>query len=485
MTDIRGKALSDLHFGEVDSESEQDLTARFLATQEFESFAGGQRVDLVLGPKGSGKSAMFQLFAHHQEHARQLVGSALDDTIIATGTGFRDVSELSTSEIEILRREPDFDFERLWTLYIAIKAAVAIGEAGLESKGHLREFLRQKQLAKDFRVLPVLQSFWRNVVSGRPPASFKVTVQGATVEIGTEQDSFDIFDLLDEIDTLLGSTDRELWLLFDNLDELYASDPKTRTAALSALFASVNQLRGRFGQIRPKIFLRTDLWASLSFNNKSHWIGKDLQLSWREDELVTLLLKRALLNPLVAAYLSAIVPKVMDSAGLAEVSQAEQRALWYGLVEKRVDGDGPDESFRWMCSRSTDSRYGALPREVITFANLAARAQRSAGRGPDTSLIGARALRDAYPELSRIRCETFLSEFPELQQHFKRFRGKTSAHFHREELVRLMRGLRPSGEHMVEGLYEVGVIAPIDGDVSVANTFEVPVLYRAGLGLLR
>lgn len=485
MGDLRADALDALHFGEVDSESEKDLAARFLATEEFETFAGGRRIGLVLGPKGSGKSAMFQLFAHHQQYARQLAGDALANTIIATGTGFRDVSELSTSEIEALRTEPDFDFEKLWTLYIAIKAAVAVGRAGMESKGHLRAFLRQKDLAKDFRLLPVLQGFWRALVSDRPPASFRVTMQGATVEIGTERGTFDTLDLLAEVNALLEREGKELWLLFDNLDELYASDSRTRATALSALFAAVNQLRGRFGQIRPKVFLRSDLWAGLSFNNKSHWVGKILYLSWTDDELVKLLLKRALLSDPVSQVLSAIVPKAADSSDLDGISPSEQRALWYGLVEKDVPGDAPDDSLQWMCTRSTDSRYCALPREVITFANQAAAAQRSTGVVPAASLISGKALRDAYPEVSRIRCETFLSEFPELQQHFKRFRGRTTARFHREELVRLMRNLQPSGEHMLEALYEVGVIAPIAGDVSTANAFEVPLLYRSGLGLLR
>lgn len=483
MSADRYAALQALNFGEVDSESEPDLTVRFLPTTDFAAFAGGRRVDLLLGPKGSGKSAVFQLFARHQDYARRLAGAGLSDVIIDTGTGFRDITELSTTEIESLRSEPEFDFERLWFLYIALKAAIGVGRAGIESKGVLREFLRQRALARDFRLLPIFKMFWRALMSASPPNTFKVTIRGNIVEIGTRKGELDTLDLLEEVHELVRAKGQRLWLLCDNLDELYSSEPKTRIAALNALFSAVNQIRGRFAAIEPKIFLRTDLWDDLEFNNKSHWVGKELELSWSRAQLLTLMIKRAVVPDPVAEALAEIVPKIADRPRMEGVSLPECQALFYAIFENPVYRDAGGDTFEWMLSRSSDGKAEALPRELITFGNEAAKGQRALGGPPNAALVGRTAIRDAYLQVSRIRCETFLSEFPELRDHFRRFRGKRSARFHREEVKRLMRGLTPSEDRAVEALHEVGVIAPIDGHVSSARFFEVPLLYRHGLGL--
>lgn len=48
-----------------------------------------------------------------------------------------------------------------------------------------------------------------------------------------------------------------------------------------------------------------------------------------------------------------------------------------------------------------------------------------------------------------------------------------------------MKDLEPSGKEMVEALCEAGVIEPADGHHrSVSKEFDVPLLYRPGLGLL-
>jgi hypothetical protein len=108
--------LRALDFGLVDSESEPDLDAKFLRTSDFEEFVG-RRCELVRGPKGSGKSALFRLFARHEEYAAQLAGSALEHVVIATATGLGGTRELSTDDIKRLERDSHFDVEQVWFSY--------------------------------------------------------------------------------------------------------------------------------------------------------------------------------------------------------------------------------------------------------------------------------------------------------------------------------------------------------------------------------
>lgn len=83
-----------------------------------------------------------------------------------------------------------------------------------------------------------------------------------------------------------------------------------------------------------------------------------------------------------------------------------------------------------------------------------------------------------------MRCETYLAEFPRLRDHFRRFDGQTTSTFSRDTLLALMDGLDPAGDDLLRELHEIGVLEPLRGNVATASEFEVPRLYRIGLGLV-
>jgi hypothetical protein len=136
-----------------------------------------------------------------------------------------------------------------------------------------------------------------------------------------------------------------------------------------------------------------------------------------------------------------------------------------------------------MLDHNADGHGQALPRELITFSNLAAEREQQGRYSAGAHLISREAIRKAYPDVSRLRRETFLAEFPELRPHFNRFNARTTPRFHRAELERLMKGLSPSGNTMIDALCDVGVIEPVDGHRDAAQQFDVPLLYRPGLKL--
>ena len=82
--------LDALKFGNVDSESEENLDSKFIKTKDFNEFLNPQKA-LILGAKGSGKSALFQMFAKYEKTARELANIKENEVLIVTGTGFNDV----------------------------------------------------------------------------------------------------------------------------------------------------------------------------------------------------------------------------------------------------------------------------------------------------------------------------------------------------------------------------------------------------------
>jgi hypothetical protein len=376
------------------------------------------------------------------------------------------------------------DFERLWTAYIGWKAAAAAAKGRLKSPGQLKQFQRANGLRSDWRVLPMVRRGWNTTMSDQFPAGLKFTFLGTGLQVGHgNARRWDMITILQLVDTAAAREGKRVWLLFDNLDELLPTHRSRRLEALSALFTVCNQLRASYPNIQPRIFLRTDIWDDLEFNNKSHWIGKVLRLSWSSDQLLSLMLKRALSSDPIRGHIARVMPKLTTPRAVDDMSVPEMRAAFYILFAPCVFADGSGDSWKWMVERSADGHGQALPRELITFGNLARDKQQEGRYALSDQLISGEAIRKAYPDLSRIRCETFLAEFPEFRSHFNRFNAKTTARFHRSELERVMNGLNPSGNAMIEALCEIGVVKPTDGHRESAQHFEVPLLYRPGLRL--
>jgi hypothetical protein len=479
----RNAALTALDFGRVDSESEPDLDRRFLRTDDFGRFLDSRNM-LILGAKGSGKSALFEMFAKHLPATRKLAGQRLDGILLATGTGFGDLSELTTADIQGMQGLEGFQYESLWRLYIALKAGIALGQQGYSSTGPLRDLLRVIGEVRDYRVAPMLSSLWQTV-GGNAPKEIQITVMGTGARIVSGKNTLDVIDLLEDVHTVLEVNGQRLWMLFDKIDGAVPERPRPAARGSSGSFSSGHGRDPRISRIVPRVFIRTDIYGpDLQFTNKSHFADKNFEIEWDEDDLRTLLLKRAVTAAPVAELVTERVPALLGS--VVEALSPDQRLAAFRVIfdERAYPGRREAELLNWMIARGTDAHGSTYPREFITYGNLAKANQVTRGGPGDDGLVSGRAVVDAYTEVSRIRCETFLSEFPELRQHINRFRGQHDSPFTREELDRLFEGLEPAGLEAIERLHEVGVLSPAGGrDAAVADRFDVPRLYKSGLGL--
>jgi hypothetical protein len=476
-------ALAALDFGEVDSESEADLERRFVRTDDFDRFLD-PRNRLILGAKGSGKSALFEMFAKHLPSTRKLAGERLSKVLIATGTGFGDVTELTTVDIQGFQELGAFEYNSLWKVYIALKLAAALGRLGYTSDGPLRDFLFATRRAKDYRIGPMVKDAWQLVV-GTAPSELEINVMGSGAMIRSGRASLDVLDLLEDIEKVLAVHNQRIWLLFDKIDELHPTNPEQRDRALEGLFPACLAIERAFPSIVPRIFVRDDLYGPrLHFTNKSHFVGKQFTIEWDVEALRLMLLKRALATGEVHEYVMQSVPEIQKREPESFTEDEVTSALRVIFDERAYSGPNEAKTISWMVARATDAKGVTFPREMISYGNIARRKQEEKGGPGDSSLISGRAVVDAYYVVSKVRCETYLSEFPELTEHIKRFRGKHDAPFERQELEAMFHGCRLDGQAAIDRLYEAGVISP-EGkhDVSIATTFDVPRLYRAGLGL--
>lgn len=477
------EALENLDFGSVNSESEADLDRLFVRTRDFDKFLR-PNVWLALGAKGTGKSALFELFTKFEDTARRMSGSALDDVIIAAGTGFGDLSEIATGDLQDLKQSVQgYDHDRLWRLYIAIKAGMALPDWAPVPRGSLKDLLTAVGQRKDFRVGPLLKSLWTLAV-GNAPESVHVSAGGASITLTEKGRQLDVVTLLDDVNSALESVETDMWLLFDKIDEIWPSDREERRRSLEGLLTASMHIRRTFPRIQPIILLRTDLWTELDFTNKDHLTDKRIELNWSDRHLTSLLVKRALRHEPVLQHAESIVPK-LATVPVEDLSADEQLDVLRTIFPPTVyPGEREAAIMDWIMERITDGQGTALPRDTIVLANAAADQQRDQGEVSSPQLLSREAVRGAFTRTSEVRCESFLAEFPELRNHFRRFSGQTKAEFTRDELLDLMKGLDPHGDPLLDRLYEIGIIRPDTGRVLTASSYEIPRLYRTGLGLV-
>jgi hypothetical protein len=482
----RKELLATLSFGRVDAESVDDLDRRFLKTADFDRIVSTD-AGLILGPKGSGKSTIFELFSRFEDSARQLAGPSLVDVRIATGTGLLDLGEIATDDLEQLKSENGYDHVKLWRLYIAVKCAMALSDQGMHSSGPVREILRATGSRKDFRILPLLRGLWRAIISPSLPVSgLKIGALGASLEFpALGKAKLDVLDLLQDVHDLLEETGQRMWLLFDKIDELYPGDRAERQRALEALLTATMSLRRSFPRIEPKIFLRSDIWPTLSFTNKTHLQDKQVRLNWSRKQIVDLILKGAAASPGIENLVRQSVP-AFSLASIESLSRSQAIKALAAIMPARLKSHGEDhETSTWLFERIRDAHGDAFPRDIVFWLNYAADFERkSTGRtNASDKLLRQDTLSTAYAKVSKARREAFLAEFPGLQAHFDRFEGQEGPQFSRQELYGLMRDLSPAEDEMLRALHEVGVLRPLDGGVMTASCFEVPLLYREGLSL--
>jgi hypothetical protein len=216
-------------------------------------------------------------------------------------------------------------------------------------------------------------------------------------------------------------------------------------------------------------------------------------MRWRSPWLLKLVVARAVSDPNVQTYCETTVGEKVDVAAVINGSDDFVLKVFYAIFEPRMgiirkEGFGP-ATHEWILKRLVDGLGMRFPRELIHLGNMAVVRQRELdrieGKHQSERLISSKALRSAFEAVSEYRCETYLNaEFPHLAEHFNCLRGKETSVFTKDQLLADFKGLDPKGEDAIRTVQDVGVISPIGKNADSAKRFEIPLLYRSGLGIV-
>ena len=98
-------------------------------------------------------------------------------------------------------------------------------------------------------------------------------------------------DCLKILDEALQADQIEIRLLIDRLDENWARGEQDNLT-LEGLLHAVKELSYQTSSIRAQIFLRTDIWARLTFHDKDKFKASMFSIHWNQRELLALVAQR-------------------------------------------------------------------------------------------------------------------------------------------------------------------------------------------------
>jgi cellulose biosynthesis protein BcsQ len=458
--------------GEKDFASSQDMQTKFLPRSAHRILLDPHAF-LVLGRKGAGKSALFQLLRNtdYLKAISQHLGVASEAvTRTSRGIGFErkpgfpDADDL-VGVLKDAKNDPDL-LVRYWRALAAHRVAVTLNKRAPRIATHVeaRTLLRDENAQKEIRA-------W-----------------------------------LSETSTELEASGSYCSLSFDDLDVGMPRDPQRRSLLLSALVAFWRDADRTYSQIRSKLFLREDIWTrEIDFADKAKLReGIDRStITWDALDIYRAVLKRLGHFPPVQTLFkqsglwSSEFDEQLDSPlGFLPPDdeiwvRAAVEALAGETMASGVYGYKKGYVYTWVANHIADAGGVLRPRSGLLLFSAAARGQREpAETGP---ILKPQSFVDALRgEVSRAAVEDLRAEYDQEWRAKGKWVPEAFAEFERiwpvqvEELEKYLSkdlGLGSGSRALLEQMTQAGLLEPRERK-GVAY-YQIPDIFLYGLELTR
>jgi hypothetical protein len=386
-----GLVQSGLNFGADVAEQDSGLARYFITTPSYLSIQSGQR-HLVIGPKGSGKSAILRELTKH-------IGESLVITPEHYATDVLDAVTKTPLNTELTAYITTWKYTLLIEIFRCL-VQTATGDA--TAIAEIRKYLGiHGLLGTDLSLFERFVGYLRRITRIRG----KIGPTEAEIGLENARELEKLFKL-DELLALVPALRRVLrrkgfTVLIDELDQSW-NNSETANQFLIALLTAAIQLRGIDPNLHVVVFLRSEIFDLL----KPHIAQLDKlrsdieEIRWSPRELRNLIVTRA-----------------FDSVGIYP-ERARADAALASLFPGVIPASGVS-LFDYILSRTS-----YRPREVIQFCNLVLKLAIQL----DLPQVSAEAVLRAEEEFSVWKQEYIVSEnlfiYPRLDVLLERFRGK-------------------------------------------------------------
>ncbi len=490
--------LATLDLGSGVAETDDMLESARVETSVFDDLLA-DRVDLVPGTKGSGKTALYRIFVDF------LPGLLLTDRRVVVAHGVRQRQDtVFLAYKEQFDKLSEADFIDFWCVYLISlayeqfirsdehKELLARCDAELANfrlkyrNAHIPEFERKQTLKEIIAWALCVVKRVKPKVSWTPPeggGQFELSFDTDTPTPQKEHDSGNsimparIDALTASLEKLLSKADLSLWLMIDQLDVLFARRSTTEQKALRGLLHTLRLFSS--DRIRVKIFLRDDILeqitSSQGFTGLSHVTARRSDtLRWSEEQILNLVIRRIFASQELQENFS-----VDDH--LLRSSVEYQRRLFYKIFSDTVyTPPNQSSTLRWIYNHTKDGRGVVTPRDVIFLLTRACQQQRDTWRrdpqGETERLVLGPAIIYGLEQLSKEKRTVYLeAEFPHKWPEIKKLLGGGTEYS--ETAMKRIFG-RKYGQS-IDDLLSLGVVERATR--KRVPSFKVPFLYRRGL----
>lgn len=401
----RWQIIRSLEFPHVDAKSENNPVKQlFQKTGDFDQFIENTTM-LVRGKKGTGKTQLYYTTLNFPEVVKEKAKGRLDNVIAMSGHG-PVTPHPGKEDFAAFNRafnEKNIPWDRFWKVYAFYRLITKP-----ETKGAVLSKRSLKQLNEAFKNRPSVTDRWST-----EHTNFILSI--------CLQDHLELLirDALHEINSKLEKESKYAWLLYDDLDQDIQEYTKLQNEAISGLFTFALSLEtSGIRNIRLKIFLRNDIWYRLNFTNKSHLVGRDVELKWTREDFLRLAYRQASLSSDFHNIVAKFSP-ISDPDTASEQSLEKALELLWGI--DREKGKKSKKVARWVHERLTDASGCTFPRSLsILLRNAKSKELEYQNQphipAPTDRLLRANSLNEGLFAASRERCEELRQEFKELDE---------------------------------------------------------------------
>ncbi|MFF7469136.1 P-loop ATPase, Sll1717 family [Streptomyces sp. NPDC008092] len=342
-----GGLLARLHFGREDAERDVKdgllLRGGFLPNAAYRAAVSGQKM-LIIGRKGSGKSAVcMQLMA---DRGPGYAGKTLVTPDEVAGDEIR--------RFELQGLPGDSAKALIWRYLFAVHAARHLATHAKQAHGKtptsvkaLLKFLKQNGELEDGgldRLAQTVQGLQTSLSLEAFGVKAAIDLAGTSSEGARAQRQLKVVEHGVErafADLGCAAAHPPLLLMVDQLELVWSAEPDSNSMVIGLLLAAKHAAGRYTGMVQLLLFLRADIYDSLSFGELDKFHLEELRIAWTEEALRDLALARA---------------RASVGAGLT----ADR--LWQELFPPAVEGEWtPAHLFRRCLPR---------PRDAIQFLNL-------------------------------------------------------------------------------------------------------------------
>jgi cellulose biosynthesis protein BcsQ len=404
------KILNELRF---QAATAQELKASsipniFHITEDFPRFLSN-RILLIRGAKGTGKSLLFRLFVEQSKTAKKLAHSDVDlnNVHFIAGHGQPRLQEQILESTDLARYEEEVgesSWQSFWLNYALLQLCRAL-------PAELRSLFNQ-----DERLV---------TLSSQQNPEHAQIVSWLADTTNSPQSG----DRLRAVDRWLQENSQRVWLLYDELDAGFGSTQKDylrRKRALEALLGWWLESGTSLKSIVPKIFLREDIWKQLNFTNKGHYSGRSLQLRWDEADLWRLVLRQSLTSSeTLSKSFKEKLGVTVDRLNTIELEQL--RTSLYPLWGERMGRTKKAYTYNWVRTRIADGQKNCFPRSLVLLLQEAVKAEKNFSTEYSSEIVlRPKALIEALPYVSDQRVDEVRNEYPELEEYLTKLQGERS-----------------------------------------------------------